>query len=47
MVVASPFVLENIWASVVHTMLLGTGTEFAGPGAPAALDPKSRSRLEN
>lgn len=39
------FVPECIWPARVHGMLLGTKTEVIGPGTPAVLDLKPRSRL--
>lgn len=43
--VARLLMFEDIWPAIVHGMLLGTKTEVTGPGAPAVLDLKPRSRL--
>lgn len=40
------FLPEDIWPAIVHGMLLGTKAKVIGPGAPAVLDLKPRSKLE-
>lgn len=42
--VARLFMPEDIWPATVHGMLLGTKSKATGPGAPAVLDLKPRSR---